>query len=616
MRKARFWSAVAITVALLVALLPLLSGQRPKNPPAAQPAAKASASDFWFAATSDERWFCGPGKWDTSQYFRGVCEALAAVGKGEFLVGLGDIDPVGDNYWTVEKYLGPNYTWYPVVGNHDCVDKGAGPDMPWTRSFNAGGKRLPHIVNSGPENGVETNYSFDYGNAHFIALNEYYDGQSDHILIRDEGRPAGHICDVLYKWLEADLAATTKKYIVVLGHEPAYVQPDLDYGTMDNFYASLNVHSKARDRFWKLLQSKHVAAYLCGHTHSNSCVKVDGIWQIDAGQARGGGEGSTFVRIHVMDSGITAESYRMNPVGPKYILKHTWRLLPAPPNQPPAEFVSPRNPHLVSTATNTTIPVRVMAFDPDGDCRSLKYRVVTLPAHGKLAEVNPPREPWSFGADYDYTPEKGFNGKDTFAVKANDGQADSKPITVTINVAPRITVATFSLDPAEQVAEVGSEFEINIRATDQFGAWTTPDVAWSASAGTIAPMSKTRGLLKPPAGAGGPYTVTAKAGGKTATAAVTVVNVPKVATAPTAKVSGKTVELSALGTYEGGEPNLTYSWHVGAPSDWPVTFSDNHTNSAKKTTATFARAGAYAIELIIRDKEGGIAKASVDVKVN
>jgi hypothetical protein len=58
-----------------------------------------------------------------------------------------------------------------------------------------------------------------------------------------------------------------------------------------------------------------VAAYICGHTHNHSVVNIAGVWQVDAGHSRGKadpGARSTFVRIHVGDSQISYETYRVN----------------------------------------------------------------------------------------------------------------------------------------------------------------------------------------------------------------------------------------------------------------------------------------------------------------
>src|SRR3990170_4017223 len=61
---------------------------------------------------------------------------------------------------------------------------------------------------TGPPGGVETTYSFDYGNSHFIVLNEYYNGSSD-------TGTDGDVVDALYNWLVADLNATDRSHIFV-----------------------------------------------------------------------------------------------------------------------------------------------------------------------------------------------------------------------------------------------------------------------------------------------------------------------------------------------------------------------------------------------------------------
>ena len=65
------------------------------------------------------------------------------------------------------------------------------------RSYNEGGNSLPGVVTIGSPGGVETTYSFDYENVHFVILKEYYDSNSD--IATD-----GDIPDQLYNWLIAD----------------------------------------------------------------------------------------------------------------------------------------------------------------------------------------------------------------------------------------------------------------------------------------------------------------------------------------------------------------------------------------------------------------------------
>jgi len=76
---------------------------------------------------------------------------------------------------------------------------------------------------------------------------------------------------------------------------------------------SLNANPANRDRFWKLLNKAGVLAYICGHTHNYSVVKIEGVWQIESGHARGKGDlgaPSTFLIIHVNGDSVEFNSYR------------------------------------------------------------------------------------------------------------------------------------------------------------------------------------------------------------------------------------------------------------------------------------------------------------------
>jgi hypothetical protein len=272
-----------------------------------------NSDPFSFAVTCDMRNFSGQGLYDTPNYFRGVCETIAYLGPGAFMIVPGDLDPTVNVNWTIEQYLGSGYMWYPVVGNHELPGDGSesyyGANMDWLRSYNYdqnGSGVPPDIVNTGPAGCEETTYSFDYENAHFTVLNQYYDGSSD-------VGTNGDVVDALYYWLVTDLTATTQQYIFVIGHEPAYPQPDEYNGRLRHEFDSLNEHPQNRDRFWNLLSSIGITAYICGHTHNYSAVQINGVWQVDAGHARGAGDTgapSTFLLIHVNENIVTMNTYR------------------------------------------------------------------------------------------------------------------------------------------------------------------------------------------------------------------------------------------------------------------------------------------------------------------
>jgi hypothetical protein len=95
--------------------------------------------------------------------------------------------------------------------------------------------------------------------------------------------------------------------------------------------------------------------------------------------------------------------------------------------------------------------------------------------------------------------------------------------------------------------------------------------------------------------------------------------IAQTATATPALVLGSTTALHVLGTSfpdEGGEPSLTYTWSVapGSPSAL-VRFSENGTNAAKDTIATFSGVGSYGLRVTITDANGVSVVSGVDVLV-
>lgn len=240
--------------------------------------------------------------------------------EGVFVISAGDIDPPQDNYDDFVNEFGSDVVWYPVVGNHELDNPPDNPDIAWIRNHYYS---LPYIVNSGPPGCETTTYSWDYGNAHFVALNEYYDGTSD-------TGTDGNIVDELYNWLVADLNANTKPVVFVTGHEPAYPE----YRHVGD---SLDQYPTNRDRFWKLLNDREVVAYFCGHTHYYYRKQVAGpdwdqfTWQIDAGNAgRDDGDGQTFVDVTVTDTEVQFDVWRGTTGA--FAIEDSWTLSNIPTN--------------------------------------------------------------------------------------------------------------------------------------------------------------------------------------------------------------------------------------------------------------------------------------------
>ena len=114
----------------------------------------------------------------------------------------------------------------------------------------------------------------------------------------------------------------------------------------------------------------------------------------------------------------------------------------------------------VNTPRNTALPITIGGSDVEGN--SLSYAVQTQPAHGTLSGTAP---------DLIYQPASGFAGNDQFTFRANDGMANSAPVTISIRVAPPIDVPENSLP-----AFTSSEFAFDGREDSTFtGLLTATD---------------------------------------------------------------------------------------------------------------------------------------------
>ena len=279
-------------------------------------ASKVEKQEFSFALTADMREFTGP-KHPGPQYFEGACAALRDVGPGDFMISPGDIDPPSAIRATLDCFLGSNYVWYPVVGNHEAETP---EDMAWLRAW--GRQPIPGLVHRGPTGCESTTYSFDHGPAHFVVLNQYYNGKSD-IGSR------GDMIDPLYQWLRMDLDANRQPIVFVVGHEPIIPTGDMDNGRLRHQGDSLDAYPANTRRFLDLMRQHRVTAYLTAHSHNTSVTNLAGVWQIDAGHARGLGDKgvrSSFLKLHVQPSGCRADIYRDDGKGGAYKLTKSVKL--------------------------------------------------------------------------------------------------------------------------------------------------------------------------------------------------------------------------------------------------------------------------------------------------
>ncbi len=94
---------------------------------------------------------------------------------------------------------------------------------------------------------------------------------------------------------------------------------------------------------------------------------------------------------------------------------------------------------------------------------------------------------------------------------------------------------------------------------------------------------------------------------------------PTIVTAAAANpnlVLGTTTALSVSATDPAGASTLTYTWAAVGTSPAPVIFSENGTDSAQNTTATFGKAGTYSFQVTVTDPSALSITSTVSVTVN
>ncbi len=102
----------------------------------------------------------------------------------------------------------------------------------------------------GVASGTEAYYSFDYANIHFIAL--------------DSSDTERTVTGAMMEWLKADLAATTREWIVAFFHHPTYTKGTHDSDSDKDSTGRMN---EMRQNFLPVLEAGGVDLILTGHSH-------------------------------------------------------------------------------------------------------------------------------------------------------------------------------------------------------------------------------------------------------------------------------------------------------------------------------------------------------------
>ena len=133
---------------------------------------------------------------------------------------------------------------WPTLGNHDTASSSTPPaSLPYFQMFT-----LPTSGQAGGvASGTENYYSFDFGNIHFVCLDSMASSRS-------AGSP-------MLTWLENDLAANSKDWLIAYWHHPPYSKGSHDSDTD-------SIMTQMRANVLPLLESYGVDLVLTGHSHS------------------------------------------------------------------------------------------------------------------------------------------------------------------------------------------------------------------------------------------------------------------------------------------------------------------------------------------------------------
>lgn len=209
-----------------------------------------AVTDFTFINVTDSQ---GVTESDFALWGKTLDKAFAVFPEARFIVHNGDFieEPKDEAAW--EAFFGKAQRWLtkvplmPVMGNHEEVDKKADR---FVSHFQVPGNGAKNVIPG-------TNYSFDYGLAHFVVLNT-------------ESKLKEQV-----EWLRSDLAGTDKPWKIVALHRGPY---------------GGNQDESVLKRFVPLFDEFGVDLVLQGHNHEYSRSHP-----LKGGQIVAEGEGTVYV---------------------------------------------------------------------------------------------------------------------------------------------------------------------------------------------------------------------------------------------------------------------------------------------------------------------------------
>ncbi|MEL6951555.1 MAG: Ig-like domain-containing protein [Pseudomonadota bacterium] len=149
---------------------------------------------------------------------------------------------------------------------------------------------------------------------------------------------------------------------------------------------------------------------------------------------------------------------------------------------PPANRAPAANDVSALTPPAAAVSGTLSATDADGD--ALTFSVATAPANGSVTLSG------TGDRDFEYTPNGGFAGVDTFTFSASDGSLTSNTATatITVNTAPVVNVPTATLETSDLGTATGT-----VSGSDVEGDLLSFQVATPPTRGTVTSLDQTSG---------------------------------------------------------------------------------------------------------------------------
>lgn len=429
----------------------------------------------------------------------------------------------GANYPFMCPASNGKFPYFVAIGNHD-VDgfTATTPRAQYDYWSNFVGPRLSNALvgitnfKLGPDNGYDarTNYSFDYKNAHFIVVNQYYADPT-----YPTSDPIACIRPALYDWIDRDLAASTKPLKFVFGHEPAWSYCSNLPGYGGDFCPADNIDNQtpayrtrpysstgswlepfgghwgdslednrcpagSRDAFWTMLAGHDVIAHFAGHTHTYSGRLVqgdgvprndvsaysktgetylgsEGVWEVNTGQAHNSA-GTAYILVTVRDETVTFEAYDQitYATDEPFQLVETWNvsLAPSTNHQP---VLSPIPGQTVTAGQLLTFTAS--ATDPDAD-QTLAFSLSGAPSGAAIDAAS---------GVFAWTPTSAQVGTFSFWAKVTDNGTPPlsalQPVAVNV-MAPLPDLTETAVSSTATAVAAGAVFQVSDTVTNQGSA--------------------------------------------------------------------------------------------------------------------------------------------------